>query len=184
MLEEFIRKGLLLGLLSLFGLCAFGQRLSCDQGQVRFVSDAPLELIKASTQSLKGIIDPDQNTFAYIIEVNSFKGFNSALQQQHFYENYLHTAKFPNATFSGKIIDPINFAVAGTYEIRAKGLLEIHGEAKERIIPCQVVVEGGSILVTSSFYVPLEDHNINIPKIVNQKIAEEILVEIEARFLP
>jgi polyisoprenoid-binding protein YceI len=143
-----------------------------------------LELIQASTQSLRGAIDIDQKTFAYIIEVVTFKGFNSALQQQHFYENYLHTAKYPNATFTGKIIDPIDFKSHGTYQVRAKGTLEIHGKAKERIIPCEVLVEEGQVVVTSSFYVPLDDHNISIPKIVNQKIAEEILVEIEAYFAP
>jgi len=165
--------------------CGIAQnRISCDQGKVKFTSDAPLELIKASTQSLKGIIDLEKNTFAYTMEVASFKGFNSPLQQQHFYENYLHTAKYPRATFLGKIIDPVNFHESGVYQVRAKGMLEIHGQAKERIIPCQVTVTNGSILVTSSFYVPLDDHNINIPKIVNQKIAEEILVEIEASFNP
>jgi len=157
-------------------------RISCDQGSVNFTSDAPLELIKASTNSLNGIIDIDNKTFAYRLQVNTFKGFNSPLQQEHFYENYLHTSQFPQAIFQGKIIEDIDFHEEGTKTIRAKGVLEVHGVKQERIIQCELQIDNDQVVVSSTFYVPLKDHNISIPKIVHQKIAEEILVEINARF--
>ncbi len=157
-------------------------RISCDQGQVNFTSDAPLELIKASSSSLKGVIDTDNKTFAYTLLVRTFKGFNSPLQQEHFYENYLHTSEFAQATFQGKIIEDVDFNLAGRQKIRVKGVLDIHGIKQERIIPCELQIEEDQVLVSSAFYIPLKDHNISIPKIVHQKIAEEILVEIKARF--
>ncbi|MEZ5197037.1 MAG: hypothetical protein R2764_11700 [Bacteroidales bacterium] len=53
---------------------------------------------------------------------------------------------------------------------------------KERIINCTMSIREDGFKVTSTFIVPLEDHNISIPKLVYQKIAEEIKVTIETDF--
>lgn len=151
-------------------------------GSIYFKSDAPLELIEAKSNALKGIIDVEKRTFAYTIDLESFEGFNSPLQQEHFNENYMETNLFPKATFSGKIIENVDFESNGTYEVRAKGKLNIHGVEQERIIKATLQIKGGEMEVHSKFTVPLTDHNITIPRIVEQKIATEIYVEINAQF--
>lgn len=153
-----------------------------EKGKVHFKSDAPLELIEAVSNDLKGAIDTEKNTFAFTVSMSSFKGFNSPLQQEHFNENYLETKQFPNATFKGKIIETIDFTKDGTHIIRAKGTLNIHGVAQERIIKSSLTVKNGTLEVSSKFTVLLEEHNITIPKIVNQKIAEETEVTINTIF--
>jgi hypothetical protein len=153
-------------------------------GTIVFVSEAPLETIKAKSEDLKGVIDTVKNTFAFSVNINSFKGFNSPLQQQHFYENYMESTAYPTATFSGKIIEIINYSRDGMYEIRAKGILNIHGVKSERIIKATVEINKDEILIKSSFSINLQDHNIKIPRIVFQKIAPDILVNIEAVLVP
>jgi hypothetical protein len=153
-----------------------------QDSQISFKSDAPLELIQAESKELAGIINTEKYTFAFTIPMNSFDGFNSALQKEHFRENYLETHKFPSATFKGKMIELINFNKEGVYEVRAKGILNIHGVEQERIIKSTVTVGGNKITVVSNFEVMLEDHNIQIPKVVHQKIAEEIFLELNAEF--
>ena len=64
--------------------------------------------------------------------------------------------------------------------MRAKGKLSIHGVEQERIIKSQLENKGGKLYITASFTVPIVEHDITIPKIVHQKIAEEIQVTIEA----
>ena len=155
-----------------------------NKGTAKFISVAPLETITAESRSLKGIIDTSQNTFAFSININSFQGFNNALQEQHFYENYMETDAYPLATFSGKIIESIDYTTPGTYPVRAKGVMNLHGVKVERIIKSTVTVKDDKLLVSSSFLIPLVDHNIKIPRIVNQKIAPEIQVEIEALLVP
>lgn len=152
-------------------------------GEVSFISDAPLELISAQSNELTGIIDPYKQTFAFQLDIRSLKGFNSALQQEHFYENYMETDKYEKASFSGKIIEKIDFEKNGEYTIRAKGILDIHGVKQERIIKCELVVEDDMLIVSSLFSVSLADHDISIPKLVYQKIAEMISVEIAAELL-
>jgi hypothetical protein len=155
-----------------------------NDGTVEFRSDAPLEMIKAKSNELRGLIDFEKETFAFSITINSFKGFNSALQREHFNENYLESERFPRATFAGKLIEKIDISQPAQYHIRAKGKLNIHGVEQERIIPAVLTIQNGRILVNSTFNVVLEDHNIAIPKVVQHKIAETIMVQISAKAEP
>lgn len=151
-----------------------------SNGSITFRSDAPLELIKAESTELKGLISPDKKQFAFIIAVKTFKGFNSPLQQEHFNENYLETNKYPNASFDGKIIEDIDFTKDGVYEVRTKGNLTVHGIAQERIIKSFFTIKNKNISLKSNFTVLLSDHNIPIPKVVHEKLAAEIKVEVKA----
>jgi polyisoprenoid-binding protein YceI len=150
------------------------------EGHIWFQSEAPLEVIEASSARLRGVIDPERNNFAWTVDVKTFNGFNSPLQREHFHESYLESRKFPKATFTGKIIEKVDFEQDGVYSVRAKGKMNIHGVEQERIIKSSLEVKGKEIIIHSTFTVPLNDHNIAIPKIVHQKIAEEVLVTVNA----
>jgi polyisoprenoid-binding protein YceI len=152
-----------------------------NDGQVAFTSDAPLELIEAKSTVLRGLINADKRTFAFSIPITTFEGFNGPLQRVHFNENYLESAQFGTATFLGKIIESIDLSQDGDYIIRAKGKLTIHGVERERIIKSSVKVIDGELNISSSFTVLLREHDIDIPRIVFQKIAEEIRVELTGR---
>jgi len=153
-------------------------------GAIAFRSEAPLELIRASSDQLIGAIDIDKKNFTFKILMRSFQGFNSPLQKEHFNENYVESDKFPEASFKGKIIEDQDLTVDGTYELRAKGELTIHGVSQERIIKSDVTVHNKIIMLKSSFSVLLSDHNIPIPKVVYQKLANEIKVDIKATLEP
>ncbi|MBK7968071.1 MAG: YceI family protein [Bacteroidetes bacterium] len=154
------------------------------KGSVSLVSDAPLEVIKADSKELRGVIDTSNHTFAFTVAIVSFKGFNSPLQREHFQENYMESHLYPVATFTGKIIESVSFSKNGIYEVRAKGVLSVHGVKQERIIKGKVEVTSTGIVLNSEFKVVLEDHEIKIPRIVHQKIAPEISIIIEALLLP
>ncbi len=175
------------GLVISFFLLAFfshSQVFVCKDGQIKFTSEAPLELIKAQSSKASGALDCSNKNVLFMISIDSFEGFNSSLQKEHFRENYMETTKFPTATFKGKIIEDIDFTKKGTYNVRAKGIFTIHGVEKEKIVKVKVVVKDKVIEVETSFEVALEDHNINIPKVVNQKIASMIMVELNAAMKP
>src|SRR5205809_7976282 len=85
-----------------------GQIYNLTKGTIAFRSEAPLEVIKASSNELRGIIETQKKQFAFSIKLKSFKGFNSGLQKEHFNENYLESDKYPDATFVGKIIEDVD----------------------------------------------------------------------------
>lgn len=125
-------------------------------------------------------MDVVKRQFAFSVKMNSFMGFNSPLQREHFNENYVESDVFPDAVFVGKIIEEVDLTLDGTYEIRAKGKFTVHGVAQERIIKSSVTVKNGMIVIRSAFTVLLADHNIPVPKVVHEKLASEIKVEVNA----
>lgn len=162
----------------------YSQIYICKDGLTKFTSEAPLELIKAQSNKTTGVIDCATKNVAFSVIVDSFDGFNSGLQKEHFQENYMETTRYMTATFKGKIIEDIDFTKNGTSTVRAKGNFNIHGVEKEKILKVKITIKDKELVVETAFDVPLEDHNIKIPKVVNQKIASVIVVEVKASLKP
>jgi hypothetical protein len=146
---------------------------------VAFTSEAPLEVIKATNNDIAGALNLSERTFFVQIKNESFSGFNSPLQQEHFFENYLEVHKHPRSSFKGKLIDSFDPSINGVQFIRIKGVLNIHGIEQERIVRVEVLVGPKGITFKSHFTVPLHEHQITIPRIVHEKIAEEIKVAVQ-----
>jgi len=158
-----------------------GSLYELKQGMVQFYSDALQELIHASSDRIEGLLDISTRKFAFRVGISSFRGFNNALQQAHFNENYMESEQFPVATYSGKIIEDIDLSREGVYWVRAKGKLTIHGVTRERIIRTRIISGKDQLTIDATFPVLLADHDIKVPRIVYNKLAQEIRVSVNAR---
>jgi polyisoprenoid-binding protein YceI len=182
-------KTILLVTIAALGLVSFrdndrtSRMFVVSKATVLFRSEARLELINASSNGLKGVINTSSRTFTFSIDMNSFEGFNNYLQKEHFRKNYIESERFPLATFSGKIIESDDFRNDGCYVLRAKGKLSLHGIENERIIRADITVKNGVLRLNSCFTVMLADHEITVPVIVNEKLATAIKVKIDADFI-
>lgn len=156
------------------------QRYFVRKSTITFISDAPVERIEAVSIRLKGVIDLSVRTFAFSVPTNSFTGFNSQLQEEHFQENYVESEKYPNSTFTGKIIDEFDPAVPGKYSVRTKGIFTIRGVARERILKGVIEVKPEGLFLNVEFSLLLDDYAIRIPRVVYQKIAPEVTVKMKA----
>ena len=156
--------------------------LRIHRSMIGFESKAPLETIAATNTKATGILDRNARTFAVQIPMDEFNGFNSPLQREHFNENYMLSRKWPNATFKGRMIEEVDLHAPGEYAVRAKGELTVRGITRERIIPCKVIVTAEGIRVDSAFDVLLDEHEIRVPRVVQQKIASVVQVEFNALF--
>ena len=177
-------KSISTGLFILLSYVCSSQVFLCKDGLTKFTSEAPLELIKAQSNKTAGAIDASNKNVAFSIDIDSFEGFNSSLQKEHFRENYMETDKYKTATFKGKIIEDVDFTKNGTITVRAKGTFSIHGAEKEKLLKVKITIKDKELAIDTSFEVPLEEHNIKIPKVVNQKIASVIMVEVKANLKP
>ncbi|MFT4662311.1 MAG: hypothetical protein ACI8XB_002600 [Patiriisocius sp.] len=163
---------------------AQGVVLRTDSAKIDFVSEAPLEFISASSNECSGILDKNKNTFAFRVRIRSFEGFNSPLQKEHFNENYLESEDIPYATYVGKFLGPINYQSNETFNVSTKGSIEIHGVADERVINLVFrIEESGAINFSGAFDVELVTHDIDVPRIVYQKISETIQISIKGVLL-
>ncbi len=183
-----MKKIIFIFLLAIKSAYALSQDLDgifiCKNGRIDFISDAPLELIKASNDKLSGVLNLNDRAFSFTVPVKAFEGFNNSLQRVHFNEDYMETEIHPNSTFKGRIIEEVDLTVPGQYKIRAKGKLNIHGIEIDRIIRCDLDVNSDQISAGAEFTVFIADHNITIPSILNQKIATEIKVNVKLTLIP
>ncbi|HET7819403.1 MAG TPA: YceI family protein [Bacteroidia bacterium] len=179
-----MKKTLLLILLLVF--VAFGvksQIYTSKTNEISFFSDGPVEDIAASCKSGQILLNTAKNEFAVKVTIKAFD-FDKQLMQEHFNEKYMESDKYPYATFTGKIIDPINYSKDGTYKVDVTGKLNMHGVEKERTIPCNVIIKGGEITVDTKFIVALKDHNIEVPSLVAQNVAETVEVTAKMILIP
>jgi polyisoprenoid-binding protein YceI len=179
-----MKKPLYIAFALLLSVGIKAQIFMCKDGNTKFISEAPLELIKAQSNKTGGAVDFSNKNVAFSVLISSFEGFNSELQKEHFLENYMEADKFQKATFKGKIIEDVDISKPGTYTLRAKGVFNIHGVDKEKIVKVKMVVKEKSAEIDTDFDVPLDEHNIKVPKIVNQKIAAVITVQVKATLKP
>ena len=106
--------------------------------------------------------------------------------QEHFNENYVESHKYPKSEFKGVILNSkeINYSKDGTYNVKVKGTMSLHGVSKETEAEGQLVVKSGIIRVYSSFGIQLKSHNITIPSLVADKVATISKVKIECDLSP
>jgi polyisoprenoid-binding protein YceI len=159
------------------------QVYSVKSSKVIFKSVAELETITAESTTLTGLVDPTNKNFAFSISNKSFDGFNSSLQKEHFNDNYIESDKYPTTTFTGRIIDEIDFKKPGTYVIRVKGMFKVKGVTKEELIKGTIDVTPSGLKLNTNFSLLLSDYEIRVPRIVNQKIAPEIKITIQANLV-
>jgi len=150
------------------------------ESEIKFHSDSPLEKIEAVNRKTKSFFKISSKTLMFVIPVVSFK-FEKPLMEEHFNENYLETEKFPTAKFSGTINEDLDYTKNGTYDASVTGKLTIHGVEQERTIHGTITVKDSQLIFEGKFQIKLEDHDIDIPSIVIENIAE--VVDVNATFV-
>jgi polyisoprenoid-binding protein YceI len=170
-------------LLFLIGLqsVSFSQKLITREALIKFEGETPLEKIDAVSDQAASVINTETGDIVFRVLMKSFI-FPRALMQEHFNENYVESETYPNAIFQGKIIENIDFTKPGTHSLNIKGSMSLHGVEKEIEVPAQIIIEKGSVRLSSEFSVAPADFNIRIPSAVKDKIAKEMNVVVRAQY--
>lgn len=127
----------------------------------------------AQTKEGTAKFNSDKGEVALLVAMKTFH-FNNALLEEHFNENYLHTNKIPNATYTGKLIgfDKSMLAKNGVYKMSSEGTVDMHGVKKPFKAPVTMTVNGKNVTFDCSFLIKAVDHKIDIPALVKPKLAE------------
>ena len=163
-----------------FAIPASAQTYKTTKGDASFYSSAPIEDIEAKSNKMVCKLNTADNSVAFGASIRSFQ-FDSEKMREHFNENYMESGKYKITKFIGKIQDTLDYTVDGTHEVTVLGNLTIHGVTKERTVKGTVVIKDGKIQLKSSFDVKIGDHKIKIPKLMFQKIAEDVKVTIDCK---
>ena len=173
-----MRNAALLLALSMWASTGHAQRFVTRDAQISFLSETPLEDIQAESNAASAIFDVTTGQLAFQAPILSFD-FPKALMEEHFNENYMESEQFPKASFRG-VVAGLESAKEGEQMVTVTGTLEMHGVAKERTIEGTMTRDGEGWIVASQFDVACEDHDIDIPKVVSENIAEIIGVTLRA----
>ncbi|MFN0050197.1 MAG: YceI family protein [Cytophagales bacterium] len=154
-------------------------------GKISFFAGTPVEDIDAVNAKITGFFNVRTGDVIISMSNKDFI-FKRSLMQEHFNENYMESEKYPKSDFKGKIvgIENYNLSVAGTYQVKVDGNLNVHGVMKPRKFDATIAVNEAGIEVDCKFDIALADHKIEIPKIVFQKIAEHVKTTLNLTYEP
>lgn len=154
------------------------QKYISKSGETHFkASVEAFEPVEAKNNSTTVVFDTDNGQMAALIFIKAFR-FDIALMEEHFNENYMDSDEFPKATFKGHIKDfdkSLLNSKAKTFDLI--GILTIRGKEKDVQTKVHLSKKGEFIKMASTFQVSPQNFDIEIPKIVREKIAKHILID-------
>ena len=176
-----IKKLFFLLLILVSGNQLIAQKYFTKTGEVSFFSHAPMEDIKAVSNTGSSVLDASNGKLQWAVLIKSF-AFTKALMQEHFNENYLESNKFPKATFKGQIdnYNKIDVTKNGKSTVKVSGDLTLHGVTKKLTTEALVEVKGGKIDADATFNIIVADYNIAIPSLVKDQISKSVKVKVDA----
>jgi polyisoprenoid-binding protein YceI len=156
------------------------QKFITKTGHIKFFSESAMEKIEAHNRQVNAALDVATGDFVFKVLMKSFE-FEKALMQEHFNENYVESDKYPNATFTGNVINinEVNISRDGTYDAGVQGELTLHGVTKQVSAKGTLEVKEGKILGKAKFNILLSDYNIKIPSVVTNNISNSIEITVE-----
>lgn len=160
----------------------YADTYACQDGKLHFYASTLLENISPTSNVMLCVLNTKSKKVSAKVKLTTLV-FSNSLMQEHFNENYVESEKYPYAILDAEIVENIDYAKDGVYDITLKGTLEIHGVKKDREIKGKLTVKGGQpVLATAEFEVKPADHNIKIPTAVVVKIAEVVKVDVAFKF--
>jgi hypothetical protein len=165
---------------------AFSQaRYFTRTGQISFTTKGVLETIRAQNKTVTCVLDAQNGNLQFSVMMRGFE-FKKALMQEHFNENYVESDKFPNSEFKGQIISsPLpDLKKDGTYPVKVKGKLTIHGVTNEVTTDGTITVKQSVVQADAAFNILLSDYNIRIPSIVKNNLSNTVNIAVACSLQP
>lgn len=165
-------------LIALISINSFAQsKYLTKTGTINFEASVPsVEEVKAENNSVTAILNSDNGEFAALVFVKGFR-FKNALMEEHFNENYAESDMYPKATFKGKIKDFSMDMLNSELEFKLDGTLTFHGKTKQvNDVVISLNKEDDLISASGNFKVLVSDFDIKIPRIVRDKVSEEVQI--------
>lgn len=155
----------------------YAQKYTTKTGNVKFEASVPsFEEVAAENKAASAALDVSKGEIAVLALMKGFR-FKVALMGEHFNESYAETDKFPKATFKGKIegLDVAKLTAEGK-SFTITGDLTMHGKTKKITDTATISRSGNAIIVSGNFLVKPQDFDIEVPKLVSKKVADQVKI--------
>lgn len=147
------------------------------QGEVTFFSYTSVENIQAANNQVLSILDTQSNEIAVRILMRAFV-FKKTLMREHFNESYIESDLYPEASFSGKILnfDP---AIQGEQIRMIKGDFTLKDKKKSIDIKARINKSGDTYEIQGDLELFIDDYDIKVPSLLVPNIAKKIQVKFQ-----
>ena len=162
---------------------AEGKKYFTRTGHIWFYSHTPVEDIEAHNYKVSSVMDAATGKMEFAVLMTAFQ-FEKALMQEHFNENYVESEKYPKSMFKGQISDlsKVNWSKDGTYPVKVSGDLTIKDKTNPVTTDGTIEIKGDAVNAKSKFKIKLSDYNVEVPKMVRNKISEELEITVEMNY--
>jgi polyisoprenoid-binding protein YceI len=154
-------------------------------GKIIFDATSPSspEKIEGKNDKATSVLDATNGQMEFAVLMKAFM-FEKALMEEHFNENYVESDKFPKATFKGTIknMNEVSLSKDGTYTAKIAGKLTIHGVTKDVETTGIITIKGNSIVAKSEFKILLSNFGIEVPSLVQDKVAKEATIAVDVNY--
>ncbi len=155
-------------------------------GQMKFLSDAPVEKIFGTVDGVSGKLATDaadlaKTTGKFTVPVASMKTGNDKRDEHLRNDAWLDAAKFPEITFdvkSVKVLEDDKATPVRTAKLEATGDLTVHGVTVPLTAPVEIKWKDDKVKASTKFTVKLADHKITGANgVIGKKVGETIQIE-------
>ena len=177
---------LLVGFIVLICNTVFGQdKYYTRTGHVYFLSHTDVIDIDGNNNQVTSFLDIKTGEMVFAVLIKSFE-FTLATAKEHFNESYMESHLYPKSKFKGVIKEIGSFDLTndGEYRVTVEGDLTIHGITKSVSEPGTLKVKDGKIYGESTFKVAIDDYEIKVPKIVEDRVAKIVDIKIDMVYEP
>jgi len=154
---------------------AQAQTLTFDHGKVEFHTSSIMSDIEAVSEEIVMVLNVESGAFEIRIPIASFE-FEYEMMQDHFNEEYLESDQYPDATFTGKIVQDISdFQEA--IEVDVSGELTIHGVTKPTSFSATLSKKDELTKINCIFPIVFKDFDVEEPSILRKSVAKDVEVK-------
>jgi polyisoprenoid-binding protein YceI len=163
---------------------AVAQDYLTRNGKVKFFSSTAIEDIEAVNNEAVSSLNTKTGDINFVVAILGFK-FDIKDMQDHFnQEDYMHSSKFPKASFKGKItnLSAVEFTKNGTYNVTVEGNLTMKDVTKPVKTTGVITVNNGKVNAKADFTVNRKEFNVTGKSFVQKKIAENIKISVDVNY--
>lgn len=161
----------------LISLPGQAQVYTSSDGSVEFISTAPLNEFKGTSNHLAGLINLNKNLVDFYIDMNTI---DTGIEKRNrdMRTTYLNTDKYPFAEFTGELISSFDPDKMEPQRATVSGTFKLHGVEQQIEVDGILEPNGDGLQLDASWIVLLKDYDIDRPGILFYELAEEQEISI------
>lgn len=165
------------------GYEARAQTFTARDGYVEFISTAPLNEFKGTSDHLAGLINLEKNLVDFYIDLNTL---DTGIEKRNrdMRNTYLQTDQYPFAEFTGELTSPFDPDQSEPQNVTVSGTFKMHGVERQIEVDGTLEPTDKGLKLEASWVVRLKDYEIDRPGILFYELAEEQTIHISILLKP